>query len=71
MQNDVRTEALETHKNYISIANLNTQCMSSMSDECLIMLCQHPVDIITLSETWLQNYQNLLQYIQIPEKRLQ
>ena len=51
MQNDVRTEALETHKNYISIANLNTQCMSSMSDECLIMLYQHPVDIITLSET--------------------
>ena len=31
------------------------------------MLYHHPFDIITLSETWLRNDTNLLQYVQIPE----
>ena len=30
------------------------------------MLYQHLFDIITLSETWLRNDSDLLQYIQIP-----
>ena len=30
------------------------------------MLHHHPFDIITLSETWLRNDTNLLQYVQIP-----
>ena len=37
-----------------------------MFDEFQVMLYQHPFDIITLSETWLQNDTNLLQYAQTP-----
>ena len=40
--------------------------MSSTFDEFQLMLYQHPFDIITLSETWLRNDSNLLQYVQIP-----
>ena len=40
--------------------------MSSTFDEFQVMLYRRPFDIITLSETWLQNDTNLLQYVQIP-----
>ena len=40
--------------------------MSSTFDEFQVMLYQHLFDIITLSETWLRNDSDLLQYIQIP-----
>ena len=66
IQNNVHSEALETNRNDLSIAHLNTQSMSSTFDEFQIMLYQHPFDIITLSETWLRNDTNLLQYLQIP-----
>ena len=51
---------------YLRIAHLNKQSMSSTFDELQVMLYQHPFDIITLSETWLRNDTNLLQYVQIP-----
>ena len=40
--------------------------MSSTFDEFQVILYQHPFDIITLSETWLRNDKNLLQYVKIP-----
>ena len=39
--------------------------MSSTFDEFQLMFYHHPFDIITLSETWLRNDTNLLQYVQI------
>ena len=65
-QNNVHSEALETNRNHISTAHLNTQSMSSTFDEFQVMLYQHAFDIITLSETWLRKNPNLLQYVQIP-----
>ena len=66
IQNNVHSEALETNRNHLSIAHLNTQSMSSTFDEFQGMLYQYPFDIITLSETWLRNDTNLLQYVPIP-----
>ena len=63
---NIYSEALETNRNHLSITHLNTQSMSSTFDEFQVMLYQHLFDIITLSETWLPNDSNLLQYIQIP-----
>ena len=40
--------------------------MSSTFDEFQLMVYHHTFDIITLSETWLRNDTNLLQYVQIP-----
>ena len=40
--------------------------MSSTFDEFQLLFHHHPFDIITLSETWLRNNTNLLQYVQIP-----
>ena len=39
--------------------------MSLTIGEFQVMLYQHPFDIIKLSETWLPNDRNLLQYVQI------
>ena len=39
--------------------------MSSTFDEFQVMVYHHTFDIITLSETWLRNDTNLLQYVQI------
>ena len=66
IQTNVHSETLETYRNYFNIAYLNTQFMSSTFDEFQVMLYQYPFDIITLSETWLRNDTNLLQYVQIP-----
>ena len=35
-------------------------------DEFNVMLQEHPFDILTLSETWLKDDVNLLNYVQIP-----
>ena len=47
--NNVHSEALETNRNHLSIAHLNTQSMSSIFDEFQAILYQLPFDIITLS----------------------
>ena len=60
IRNNVLSEALETNRNYLSITHLNTQSMSSTFDEFQILLYQDRFNIITLSETWLQNDASLL-----------
>ena len=50
-QNNLYSQALEQNRNSLSIAHLNTQSMSPTFDESQLMLYQHPIDIITLSET--------------------
>ena len=67
VHSNVHSEALETNRNHLSISHLNTQSMSSTFDEFQVMLYYHHFDIITLSETWLGNDTNLLQYVQIPD----
>ena len=57
---------LESHGKHLSIGHLNTQSMVSSFDEFNVMLQEHPFDIMTLSETWLKDDVNLLNYVQIP-----
>ena len=57
------------NRNHLSIAHLSTQSMSSTFDEFQLMLYHHLFDIVKLSETWLRNDTNLLQYVQIPGYR--
>ena len=66
IQNIFHSQNLETNRNYLSIAHLNTQSISSTFDEFQVMLYQHLFDIITLSETCLWNNTNLLKYVQMP-----
>ena len=40
--------------------------MLSSFDEFTVMLQEHPFDILTLSETWLKDDVNLLNYVRIP-----
>ena len=57
---------LKSHGKHLSIGHLNTQSMVSSFDEFNVMLQEHPFDILTLSETWLKDDVNLLNYVQIP-----
>ena len=45
--------------------NLNTQSMTSTFNEFLSVVNQYPMDVITLSETWLKNNPALLEYTAI------
>ena len=55
----------KSHREHLSIRHLNTQSMVSSFDEFHVMLQEHPFDILTLSETWLKDDVNLLNYVQI------
>ena len=66
IQNNVHSKALETNRNHLSISHLNTQSTSSTFDEFQVLFYHDLFDIITLSETWLQNDTNLLRYVQTP-----
>ena len=46
-----------------SIAHINTQSLLSSFDEFRIMLLTYKFDIITLSETWLQDNKKQLDYV--------
>ena len=46
--------------------HLNSQSMASTFNEFLSVVNQYPMDVITLSETWLKNNPALLEYAAIP-----
>ena len=55
----------EQSKN-LRLMHLNTQCMTSTFNEFLLTAKQFPMDVITLSETWLKNNPALLEYVSVP-----
>ena len=57
---------LQELKTHISICHLNTQSMTSTFDEFQFMVNESKFDIITLSETWLNNDKHLLEYVNLP-----
>lgn len=63
---NVHLENLNKSHNHISIAHLNTQSLTSTFDEFQLMLNLYKFDIMTLSETWLKNDKNMLNYVEIP-----
>ena len=46
--------------------HLNTQCMTSTFNEFLLTVKQLPMDVITLSETWIKNNPAVLEYMAVP-----
>ena len=56
-------EALQNHKSLTSIAHINTQSLLSSFDEFRTMLLSYKFDIITISETWLQDNQEQFNYV--------
>ena len=56
----------KSHRKHLSIEHLNTQSMVLSFDEFHVTLEEHPYDILTLSETWLKDDVNLLNFVQIP-----
>jgi len=46
--------------------HFNTQSMVSSFNEFQVLVSQLPMDIITMSETWLQNNPALLDYVTLP-----
>lgn len=46
--------------------HLNTQSMVSTFNEFALTVKSYPLDIITLSETWLKNQKELLEYVSLP-----
>ena len=58
--------ALNEHRNQTSIAYLNAQCLSTSIDEFNVKLNSYGFDIISISETWLKENKDLIDYVQIP-----
>ena len=59
-------EILNENRHLLSIGHLNTQSMVSTFDEFLLFMNKYQFDVMTLSETWLKNNQDLLNYVNIP-----
>ena len=58
---------LKSHGKHLSIGHLNTRSTVLSFDQFNVMLQEHPFDILTLSETWLKDDVNLLNYVEIPD----
>ena len=50
-------QKLNENKNNTSIAHLNLQALMSTFNEFSLMLDEYQFDAITLSETWLKDYE--------------
>ena len=59
-------ETLKNHSKDLSIMHFNTQSMVSSFNEFQVLVSQLPMDIITMSETWLRNNPALLDYVTLP-----
>ena len=57
---------LNQYRQHLSVAHLNTEAITSTFPEFENMLKSHDFDIITISETWLKDNQNIMSYLQIP-----
>ena len=63
---DEHLEALTSRPSQLKLVHINTQSMVSSFDELLLLLKEYSYDVITMSETWLKNNPNLLNYVTIP-----
>ena len=62
---DHHKEVLQSKSHLFKIMHLNTQSMISSFDEFSVLANNYPFDIITLSETWLNDNQHLIDYVKI------
>ena len=59
-------DTLKEKSAQLKIMHLNTQSMVSTFNEFQLVINKYPFDVITLSETWLKNNPELLEYVKIP-----
>ena len=57
---------LQDQSKNLRIMHVNTQSVVSTFNEFLLMTETYPMDVITMSETWLKNNSVLLEYVTIP-----
>jgi hypothetical protein len=56
---------LKEHPRHLSLMHLNTQSMVSSFNEFQVFLSQYPMDVITMSETWLKENPALLEHVSL------
>ena len=59
-------DTLKEKSAQLKIMHLNTQSMVSTFNEFQLVINKYPFDVITLSETWLKNNPEPLEYVKIP-----
>ena len=64
-RDDEIQEILNANNNHLKIMHPNTQAMLSTFNEFLLTMKTYPMDIALLSETWLRNQKELLEYVSI------
>lgn len=64
-RSDEIVNILKEKERQLRIMHLNTQSMVSTFNE-FALPANYPLDIITLSETWLKDHRELLEYVSIP-----
>ena len=64
-------DILNNHRNRTSIAHLNTQSIISTFSQFELMLNTYMFDVMTISETWLQSNEHIINYVQIPDYNLE
>ena len=62
-QHDIHREILANNKHLFKLGHLNTQSMISSFDEFCLFMNEYDFDVMALSETWLRNDNNLLNYV--------
>ena len=63
---NVHTKNSKEYHKHLIIAHLNIQSMTSTFDEFHVVIHENQFDIVTLSETWLRDKKDLLDYAKIP-----
>ena len=63
---DCHLAALTSRPKHMKFMHLNTQSMLSSLDEMILTVEKYPFDIVTMSETWLKDNPQLLDYVTIP-----
>ena len=63
--NDI-LETMISKSSQLKLMHLNTQSMLSTFNEFALIVNKYPLDIITLSETWLKDNKDRLEYVSFP-----
>ena len=62
----VPLQHLNANSNHLKLMHVNTQSMCSTFNEFQLTVESYPLDILTLSKTWLKENLLLMQYVQLP-----
>ena len=59
-------KAMQSKSSQLKLMHLNTQSMLSTFNEFALIVNKYPLDLITLSETWMKDNKDLLEYVSFP-----